>query len=245
MLTFFLTYLGLRIHGPPPPWFDRTLLPQLSEHQIAWWDECHIEQQGGKVGDRAYQYTFMRDENGKLSKNGTYSDATLTKTSFKFPEQARFSFGVALIPATSDNPPVGKRIEMFDYTGKNICTREIFVSKMNEETKRVKGLKGKCLPWYVDTRPKDEYWMCDPIEMVKGLGGKKGKSLIAAGVKTVKEMIELTDERILTISSSIGGLSEQKLREWRAVRAHDGSCPFTPLDHRKAENPYLSRYGSF
>ena len=88
---------GNRLFGPPPPYYDPNLLPKLDETQIGWWDECHIEQKGGKVGDRAYQYIFRRDANGNLSPDGTYSEAELTKTSFKFPEQARFSFGVAKV----------------------------------------------------------------------------------------------------------------------------------------------------
>jgi len=98
---------GNRVHGPPPPWFDRSCLPSLTEQQIAWWDECHIEQQGGKVGNRAYQCLFKRNKEGKLDENGTYPEATLTKTSFKFPEQARFSFGVASVLPIGKTKPVG------------------------------------------------------------------------------------------------------------------------------------------
>mmetsp|Transcript_36666 Transcript_36666/g.43818 ORF Transcript_36666/g.43818 Transcript_36666/m.43818 type:complete len:167 (-) Transcript_36666:313-813(-) len=52
-LAPFCYSLGIRHYDPPPPWFDQNCLRKLTEEQIAWWDECHIEQQGGKVGDRA------------------------------------------------------------------------------------------------------------------------------------------------------------------------------------------------
>ena len=91
-------------HGPAPPMFEKNLLPSISNTQIAWWDECHIEQQGGKVGNKMYQYSFRRDETGKLCKHGEYKTDLETKTAFKYPEQGRFSFGVAktqLLPCKS------------------------------------------------------------------------------------------------------------------------------------------------
>ena len=111
---------------------------------------------GGKVRDRTYEYTFCRDENGKLSSTGTYEKSSLAKASFKFPKQARFSFGVASVLPTGGTESIGKRIEIFDYTGRKICTREVFEKHMKDEMNRVKQLKGECLPWYVDPRPKDE-----------------------------------------------------------------------------------------
>ena len=108
------------------------------------------------MGNRAYQFTFKRYKEGKLSQTGTYPEATLTKTSFKFPKQARFSFSVARVLPIGVFEPVGKRIDMFDYTGKNVCTREVYESHMKDECNRVIKLQGKCLSWYVDSRPKDE-----------------------------------------------------------------------------------------
>ena len=32
-----------------PPWFDAKKLPTLSSHQIVWWDETHLQQEGGMV----------------------------------------------------------------------------------------------------------------------------------------------------------------------------------------------------
>ena len=151
---------------PSAPWFDRNALPKLTEQQIAWWDECHIEQQGGKVEERAYQYTVERDEEGNLSSKGTYTEPNLTRTSFKYPEQGRFSFGVASVLPLGATKPVGKRIKEVDYTGENICKRVFFAKHMNKECGRVKPLKGKCLPWYVDPPP-DELWMEDPVTDMK------------------------------------------------------------------------------
>ena len=201
------THTGNRMFGPPPPWFDSQLLPQLTHEQIACWDECHIEQQGGKVGDRAYQYSFKRDENGKLSKTGTYQDASLTKTSFKFPKQARFSFGVATSRPLGTTEPVGKHLEMYDYTGKNIVTREVYAKHMKEECDRVKKLKGKCLPWYENMQPKGEIWMEDSIKEKKGAGATKGDRLVEVGIKQVKDIKQKMHDELLTLSQNISGVS--------------------------------------
>ena len=238
-----LSCKGNRIFGPPPPWFEQKLLPRLTEHQIAWWDECHIEQQGGKVGNRAFQYSFKRDENGKLSKKGTYQEPELTKTTFKFPEQARFSFGVATVCASGGTKLVGKRCPMFNYTGQNIVTREVFGKHMKEECDRVKKLKGKCLPWFEDTRPKGEVWMQDSIVLMKGVGGKKGNQLMDIGIKTVQDIKQKTDEDLLALSSTLLGISFLWLWQLRDTPAHPGSCPHIVIDHKKNDNPYFSKYG--
>ena len=61
---------GNLTYVPPLPWYDPNNLPNIFRNMIAWWDECHIDQQGGKVGNRPFQYSFKRDYNGKLSDNG-------------------------------------------------------------------------------------------------------------------------------------------------------------------------------
>ena len=238
-----LFHAGVRHFGPPPPWFDANALPKLSETQIAWWDECHIEQQGGKVGNRAYQYTFKRDENNNLSSTGTYAEPKLTSTSFKFPEQGRFSFGVASVLPLGATEPVGKRIEHIDYTGKNIVTREVYVKHINEECKRVRALKGKCLPWYVNTRPPNQHWMNDSVKLLKGAGGTKGDKLISSGILTVANMKEHDDNQLLTLASTLSGISVAKLTEWRDTAAQPGTCPYEIVDYRKSTNPYKERYG--
>ena len=140
------------------------------------------------MGNRAYQYLFKRNKEGKLDENGIYLESSLTKTSFKFPEQARFSFGVASVLPIGKTKPVGRRCPMFDYTGKNICTREVYTKHMVEECNRVKKLTGQCLPWFVDPRPKDEVWLEDSVTRLRGAGGANGQKLVAAGIFTVADM---------------------------------------------------------
>ena len=83
------------------------------------------------MGNKMYQHSFWRDENGKLCKNGEYKTDLLTKTAFKYPEQGRFSFGVAktqLLPSDAQPSPVptGVRLPHIDYMLQNIVTIEMY-----------------------------------------------------------------------------------------------------------------------
>ena len=105
---------------------NKSDLPKIDKTQIGWWEECHIEQQGGKVGNRMVQYSFKRDENGNLSEQGEYSENLLTRTQFKYPEQGRFCFGVAKVKKLDAEEEEGVRLGLIDYTGKTMCTIETF-----------------------------------------------------------------------------------------------------------------------
>ena len=98
-LYHFYTSIDIQNFDLPPPWFDpkHPDMSKLDNEQIGWWDERHIKQQEGKVGNNMVQYSFKRDENGKLSQTCEHTQEVLTKTSFKYPKQGRFLFSVAKV----------------------------------------------------------------------------------------------------------------------------------------------------
>ena len=79
---------------------------------------------------------------GNLLDTGTYTEPTLSKTSYKFPKQVKFSLGVAKIKQNDADYPEGVRLNAVDYTGKNITTIEVFAKHMIGEMDRVKTLTG-------------------------------------------------------------------------------------------------------
>ena len=161
--------------GPPLLMFDHDCahLPNLDDTQIGWWDECHIEQQGGRVGNKMIQYSFKRDEQGNLCPNGTYNKELLTRTSYKYPEQGRFSFGVAKVRKVGANEDEGVKMEHIDYTNRNICTIDVFAKHMGEECSRVRKLTGEVNSIWIECgRPKDELWANNAISQIKGAGRK-------------------------------------------------------------------------
>lgn len=114
---------------------------------------------------------------------------------------------------------------------------------MKEECDRVRSLKGRCLPWYIHTRPTDETWIDDSIKMMKGLGGAKGNRLVEAGIETVGDIKVLGDNDLHTLASSISSISLAFLTQLRDAPSHPGSCPHQPIDYKREKNPYLARYG--
>ena len=236
---------GLVCEGPLPHWLEPDHLPKLSDAQIAWWDECHIEQQGGKVGNKMYQYLFRRDENGNLSDNGTYKTDLLTKISFKYPEQGRFSFGVAKVKSNNSPLPKGICLPSIDYTMRNIVTIEVYKKHQQEEIRRVRHLTGtKLTCWNISLRPKGALWMEDPVKLIPGAGGKKGQSLVDAGVATIASLQNNLTKELIVIQQTITGISLPTLHKWRSTTASPGSSPDENKDYRKFPNPYLEMYGA-
>jgi len=196
------------------------------------------------VGNKMVQFSFKRDKDGNLSETGEYEKELLTRTSFKFPEQGRFSFGVAKVRKVDSDAPEGVRMKEINYTGKNIVTIDVYEGHVKSELNRVKNLVGdKNSPWVVNNRPKDEVWKNDPVSKLPGAGEKKGQVLVAAGISTVQQMKAVATEDLPRLKESTPGISVACLRKWRDCPAHDGTCPHQIEDYRKAENPYLARYG--
>ena len=190
------------------------------------------------------QYSFKRDEEGKLCPNKTYSKELLNKTSFKYPEQGRFSFGVAKIRKIGADKAEGVRMEHINYTNKNICTIDVFAKHMKEEWDRVRKLTGeKNSMWVENGRPENELWENDNISHIKGTGDKKGKPIVITGIKTVVELKAVQDKDLLELKGRCPGISLATLCVWRDTPCHDGTCPHKKVDHRQAANPYLSKYG--
>ena len=110
------------------------------------------------------QYSFKRDEQGNLCPNGDHNKDLLTRTSYKYPEQGRFSFGVAKVRKVGANEDEGVRMEHIDYTNRNICTIDVFDKHIREECNRVQKLTGEVNSMWVECgRPPGELWANDAI----------------------------------------------------------------------------------
>ena len=151
-------------HGPAPPIFKHHLLSSISSIQIAWWDECRIEQQGAKLATRCISTVFDATRIGNYTKTANTKNLP-TKTALKYPEQGRLSFGVAksqLFPSESHLSPVpiGVRLPHIDYILQNIVTIEMYDKHIKMEIARVKSLTGD----------RKSTW---PITLILGAGSKK------------------------------------------------------------------------
>jgi hypothetical protein len=75
------------------------------------------------------------------------------------------------------------------------------------------------------------------------LGPKSKAELTKQGIKTLAQRASLTDEAIRNMKNQ--GLSKKKLTEFRqeALQCETNAPESLTVDHRKAVNPYMSRYG--
>ena len=106
--------------------------------------------------------------------------------------------------------------------------------KIQDEIRRVKNLKGKLPPWYINDRPKNEFWQEDIIDMLPGVGNKIAASLKAIDIKYISDLeilceIDLQDVESMTNDPN---LTEQKLKGLVNIarQSKKGACPYQIRD---------------
>ena len=122
------------------------------------------------------QCSFKRDEQGKLCPNDTYNKTLLTKTLYKYPEQGRFSVGIAKVRKNGSNEDEGIRMERIDYTNRNIRTIDTYVDHMKQKCDRIRKFTGEGNSmWVKNTWPEVELWANGLMLQIKGAGEKRGR----------------------------------------------------------------------
>ena len=124
---------------PLPLYYEPLLLPRLYPDQIVWFDETHIEQEGGAASRTGVQIRFPRDTAGRFSPlldNPTYK-ALYPRQTFKFASEGRFCLGVAII-LDNNGKYIVKKTKLFAYTSKKIDTIKVWNETVFSENKRVK-----------------------------------------------------------------------------------------------------------
>ena len=231
-----------------PPGFDPRLLPKLSRNQVVFFDETHIEQEGGLVTTTGYQIRFPRDENGRYCPASGQTPLPVfaalgTKSAFKYAGQSRLCLGVAAV-RLHDGSVVGRKSRVFDYTNRRLISLKEWHKRIKEEINRVRSLKtnGKRSKWIdnMDPNNKKEVWQDDSIDKLPGVG-KPGtlthKHLSEAGLTTVREVSAISPDGL----AHIRGI---RSIHSAAATASPGSRPTcSVIDHRQADNPYESKYG--
>ena len=120
------------------------IVPQLDRNQVVFFDECHMDQEGGPVTGGKYRVQFPRDAQGRFSPpsptnpNPQYAPLR-PKPSYKYTQQARFCLGVVAI-RTKDGRIIGRRSAVFDYTGQRLISIAEYKRRMKEEMNMVRNL---------------------------------------------------------------------------------------------------------
>ena len=227
----------------------------LETTQIAFWDETHKKEAIGSAGhdgvSARMQVQFKRDAEGRLDANGTLADAK-SIICVKYSDESRFSFGVAKV-CRADGEIEGRRCEAFNYTGKWLHTIKSFAEKRAQEIARVKSLPGHGAPWVTGRRPDGLLFHDDSITSLKGIATagetKLGNVMFAdpvhrpRGIDTVGRFASLTDFEFGFVCQ-YSGVNKKTLEAARAqsLTALPGAYVVVEVDHKKAPNPYMSRY---
>ena len=80
-----------------PDYYNPDLLPHLTTEQIVFYDEMHVEQEGGPLFHNREQICFHRDASGKYDPTSTTLAPESAITTFKYAGQARFCLGVSKV----------------------------------------------------------------------------------------------------------------------------------------------------
>ena len=228
--------------------FNRDEIGHLDIHQVVWWDETHRKCLiGGLSRTKHFHVLFPRDETGKVDvKNGEYSKEEISILNVKYEKECRMGLGCAMVaPLNDDNqtlPSEGRRCHLFNYTGKVLVSVSEGEKLIAKEIERIKTCSSKSSKW-IDKNNSDEkkIYSNDPVDKLPKCGNKTRKKLLTVGIKYVSHIvaIEKPDEFVLP-----SGLTRTTfLAIWNAAKAASEQERPIPVDHRKAANPYESKYG--
>ena len=216
-----------------PTYFDLDKMVKLSLSQIVFWDEMHRKVRIGCT--KQYTYRFRRDENGKLLQDGNY-ESKKEYLNTKYSDEIRLCVGVAMTEQPNGDL-VGRRCNVFDYSGKVILSKSQYDGRLQSEIERVRKLKlgGE---WKRNNRPPNTLYADDEVIEISGVGPAKVKLLNSQELFTVRDILNCKEE--------IKGFTRAQLTSiMRQVDAAltENKPPDLVEDFRKSANPYEDRYG--
>jgi hypothetical protein len=222
-------------------------MPALSMYQIVWWDEshqvCKLATDG--TGNKT-QVRFHRDPSGKLDPKGKLKDPH-KELRVKYEKEVRLGLGCAATKCRTTDLVEGKRCKAFCYSGKVVLSIKDYDDKQKTEIKRVRSLKGNNF-WVVDRREKGEFFLDDKVSIIPGIGAKIEEGLQAQEIFTVNALASLSDDSINELTNKpemkISRKVLQKFRDYSKKSKGVNKPDNLILDHRLAENPYLSLFGA-
>ena len=236
-----LVRFGRLVVPNPPPCFDPEVIGQINLSQVVWWDETHRKCTiGGFSASRNISYKFRRDANGKLDAEGEFSSEEVSILNCKYEKEGRFGLGCAVVAPLDTDELVGRVCPAFDYSGKTILSLDDFDKQMRQEFSRVRQLSDKTRTWITTTRDPQDIFSNDSLSVLDKVGKKTEEKLLAAGVSNVGELKKMKQEEL----KNIKGISEKNLTFiWTQCQLAKDECAPPTTDHRKAANPYESKYG--
>ena len=241
-----------------PDYLDAKKLSLVHFSDIAFFDETHRKACPGSADKNSVAILSSKKSvfrvprtNGQPDPiNGKIEDYNVSQSYVKYTDEGRFCLGVCVdvVKDEAGNKDlVGKRLAMFDYTGKLILSAKVFDERIQQEILRVQSLKNGG-QWVTGQNNQQDYdcYHDDKVSKIKGIGKVTSQMFHTNGIYTLKDLLNLTDEQI----HQMDNMPTRKCLEWRdnAITMFKGrSAEFMlrpgKIDHRKTSNPYKSRYG--
>ena len=233
-----------------PKWFDPEQMDKLEKTQASWWDETHrkcVIGGGMNGGDATHYVRLPRNKNGKIDiENGTYDDADVCILKVKFDKEVRLCLGCAMIE-NDEGKQEGLRAAPYDYSGQTILSIVDYGRRQKAEIDRVRALDSGGSNWVIDSRQQGAVYEGDSVRAINKIGIRTVEKLKEHGIETVGALKTLGDDMIQAIAQHADRklrISDIKLKTFRseAEKCIPGAVP-EKIDYRKAENPYLAKYG--
>ncbi len=183
--------------GSIPSKVDAAKLTKVSINQVAFWDETHKKVRVGQVTANGldYQVRFHRDENGKIDKNGTCIAKAGSQLKMKYAEEVRLCLGVVKLKL-EDGTTVGRRLPLFDYSGKVILSIKDDSKKIEEEIDRVRNCRAMG-GWIESNHIAGQLWESESINLIKGVGPKKAAMLAEKGIVSIGDLKQYNNSNSL------------------------------------------------
>jgi hypothetical protein len=223
--------------GLIPDKFNVEKLTKVSINQIAFWDETHKKVRVGQVGANGmkYQVRFRRDEGGKVNAdNGSCIAEEGTQLKMKYAKEVRLCLGVAKIKLDNGTEE-GKRLPLFDYSGKVILTIKDYEKKITEELHRVRNLQGNGGGWIDCHREKGLFWESEVLSTVKGIGIRTSENLAKKGILSSGALRECNNQQLADLVGGRMSLKQVNKFHQLVQEALPGEPPVNaiPIDHKK------------
>jgi hypothetical protein len=195
---------------------------------------------------------FRRDPDGNLDPDGQLAPKGY-EVGMKYDKEARFCFGCALdidvdgiVKKNAKGQPLGITLPLFEYTESTVVTNTEWEKHFWMTCKAPKAIEKPRKPWVEDSREPGVVYSGDTIDKLPKIGTTMKSLMSDRNVNTVREFasfFRMRQDRRKNIVKQVKGLSMESLliAESIAEKAPEGPPPVK--DHRKANNPYLSRFG--
>ena len=209
-------------------------------------DETHKNPIAGGKGHNVRgsrtQCRFPRNEYGQVDPNGTLAPRSYQKK-FKYTHQSRFALGCAVIE--KNGVVEGVNLPPFNYSKRKILGIPAFNLARQAEVMRVQKLPTGGGQWITGKRKPGELYWDDSLTEVKGIKEATASKFHEAGINTVGELIDAHNAD--PSAYILEGISQKGFAKYfeacgdAQIGAFEAS---SVVDHRRAENPYSSLYGS-